>query len=250
MYIIEKYGIKSGTLLLDDSDIERSKNTTQIALLHKIKDKKTNGFINGQNIVFLILATKEITIPVGFQFYAPDPAKSKWSKEDQRLRKAKVKKKYRPSKPEANPEYPSKIKIALSLLKAFKENFPNIKIKSVAADCLYSCKEFIEGAAEHTEQKQVITQIKKTQLINVNGKNQKVGDFFANYSGKKISLDIRGKSKNITYCGGIFKIKSLEKRYRIIALKYEEEKEYRFLIAHDPSWLDIQYYRTICTTPG
>ena len=68
MRIIEKYNIKSGTLLIDDSDIEKAKTTTQIGLAHKIKVKKRNGFINGQNIVFLILATKEFTIPVEFKF--------------------------------------------------------------------------------------------------------------------------------------------------------------------------------------
>ena len=68
------YGITYGYLQLDDSDIQRSKQTPRIAKTHKVKDKKTNGFFNGQNILFLVLVAKDVTIPVGFRFYCPDPA--------------------------------------------------------------------------------------------------------------------------------------------------------------------------------
>ncbi|MCX7116418.1 MAG: hypothetical protein NTW94_00620 [Legionellales bacterium] len=40
----------------------------------------------GQNLVFLLFVTPKITIPVGFAFYQPDPAKSAWKKEEARLK--------------------------------------------------------------------------------------------------------------------------------------------------------------------
>ena len=61
-------------MVIDDSDPERSKNTTQIAKVYKIRDKKRFGFLSGQNIIFLLLITDSPTIPVGFSFYEPDPA--------------------------------------------------------------------------------------------------------------------------------------------------------------------------------
>ena len=64
--IIEHYGIKSGVLVIDDTDSERSKNTTQIARVHKIRDKKRSGFYSGQNLVFLLLVTDKLSVPVGF----------------------------------------------------------------------------------------------------------------------------------------------------------------------------------------
>ena len=73
IHIFERYNIKTGTLVIDDTDRERSKNVTQIGKAHKIKDKKTGGYFLGQNIVFLVLVSDEITIPVGFKFYEPDP---------------------------------------------------------------------------------------------------------------------------------------------------------------------------------
>jgi len=99
--ILSKYGIKTGILVADDTDKERAKITKRIYGTHKIKDKKRGGYINGQTIVLLILVTEEITMPVGFSFYRPDPKVKKWEQEDKRLRKAGIEKKTdRPSQKE------------------------------------------------------------------------------------------------------------------------------------------------------
>jgi hypothetical protein len=117
--------------------------------------------------------------------------------------------------------------------------FENFKVKSVLADSFYGTESFISEAANITRQKQVISQIKKTQLINVNGRNVTVHDFFNNYQGKTEYQELRNKNKKITYRSGKFKVKSHNKKYYIIALKYENESEYRYLIANDMSWRDI-----------
>lgn len=67
--VLESYGMTQGVLALDDSDRARSKNTTQLHKVHKLKDKKTNGYVMGQSLVFLVLVTPKITLPVGFAFY-------------------------------------------------------------------------------------------------------------------------------------------------------------------------------------
>jgi hypothetical protein len=73
--LLQQYGIHHGTLVLDDSDRSRSKSTTRIAHTHKQKDKKTGGYVMGQNVVLLLLVTPKIRLPVGLAFYQPDPAK-------------------------------------------------------------------------------------------------------------------------------------------------------------------------------
>jgi hypothetical protein len=83
------YGIKSGTLVIDDSDKERSKNTTKIAKVHKIKNKKEGGYFNGQNLIFLLRVSETLTVPVGFCFYEPDPKRVVWRKEEKRLKEKK-----------------------------------------------------------------------------------------------------------------------------------------------------------------
>jgi hypothetical protein len=207
VYIIEHYGIKSGILVIDDTDNERSKNTTEIAKVHKIKDKRSGGFFNGQSIIFLLLVSDELTIPIGFKFYEPDPAKRAWHKEDKRLRQNGVEKQYRPDQPKYDPSYPTKKELALKLIEEFCNNYKTIKVKAVAADALYGIREFMKGAAEYTRESQVISQIAKTQLINVNGKYVPIGKFFENYSGRTEEVELRHNKQKISYCSAKFKAK-------------------------------------------
>lgn len=237
--IIERYQIKSGLLVIDDTDSERSKNTSQIAKVHKIRDKKHSGYFSGQNIIFLLLVTESLSIPVGFSFYEPDPNISAWKLEDKRLRKKGVAKNHRPPRPARNAAYPTKITLALKLLEEFTKYFSLIRIKTVIADTLYSSKEFFVGATKITGQPQVISQIKKTQLINVNGCFVPVVTFFENYSGKVEETILRYTNRKITYRTAKFKVKSHEKRLYVIAIKYEDESEYRYLVANDTTWRDI-----------
>lgn len=244
LHLFSVYGIKSGVLVIDDTDKERSKNTTEIAKVHKIRDKKRSGYFNGQNLIFLLLVNDTLTIPVGFCFYEPDPKMVAWRKEEKRLKDKEVAKCYRPQTPAEDSNYPNKKTLALKLLADFVNLFSSIRIKGIAVDMFYGTKDFIDEAAKITGQKQVISQIKETQLINVNGRNVCVGDFFRNYHGKTEQILLRGTNKTITYRSGKFKVKSHGKKYYIIALKYEDEEDYRYLIANDMSWRDIDIIKT------
>ena len=238
-YLLRKYNINKGILVIDDSDIQRSKKTSKIAKTHKIKDKKTGGYFNGQNIVFLILVSDKITLPAGFKFYEPDPDVSKWAREDKRLRKKGVKKKYRPEKPVIDDKYPGKKKIATELITSFIKSFAYIKIKSVLADSLYGDKDFIQTIIDTTGVKQVASQIRKNQTILFNNKVISINKQFENFTEKKEEVILRGKKKVIYYMSAPLKVVSHKRKYRIIALKYEGESEHRYIIATDASWLDI-----------
>ena len=120
--ILKKYGITEGVLVLDDSHIGRSKNTKKLHGLQKLKDKATGGYLNGQSLMLLLLVTDKVTIPVGFEFYQPDPAWLEWKKEDRRLRKLNIPKSKRPEEPQKGSAYPSKLVIAVNLVKSFKLN--------------------------------------------------------------------------------------------------------------------------------
>jgi hypothetical protein len=244
LHLLSVYKIKEGVLVIDDTDKERSKNTTEIAKVHKIKDKKTNGYFKGQNLVFLLLVTQKITVPVGFYFHEPDPKRTAWRKEEARLKKTGVAKQYRPEKPAADEKYPGKKTLALNLLSDFVKMFPDFIVRAVAVDAYYGMQEFMEEAKQITQQKQIISQVRKNQLIIVNNKEIAVDIFFKNYQGHQETILLRGKDKKITYCSGKFKVKSHKKKYFVIALKYEGEEEYRYLIAQDMSWRDIDIIKT------
>ncbi len=105
LIVIRRFKITSGVLVVDDSDQAepasqagrgRSKNTTRIWGTHKAVLKGTGGFHHAQNIVFLLLVTPEISIPVGVQFYRPAPVLREWHKQEKKLIKQGVKKKDRP----------------------------------------------------------------------------------------------------------------------------------------------------------
>jgi|SRR5579883_855618 len=91
--MVRKYGIKSGVLVGDDTDRIRSKSTKRIYGVHKLKDKKSDGYLMGQCIVLLLLVTEQVTIPVGFSFYRPDVDWQVWQQQDQLLKQQGVPKK-------------------------------------------------------------------------------------------------------------------------------------------------------------
>ena len=86
--IIERYKLKEGVLLLDDTNKSRSKNVKKLHAAHKVKDKATGGYSIAQNVMFLVLVTDKVTIPLGFEFYEPDAEWVLWRKEDKKLKKA------------------------------------------------------------------------------------------------------------------------------------------------------------------
>lgn len=238
--MLTTYNIKTGVLIIDDSDRARSKNVTQIGKAHKIKDKKTGGYFLGQNIVFLVLVSDTITIPVGFKFYAPAPELTAWRKEEARLVKNKVAKKYRPAKPQKNPEYPSKLELAQQLVKEFVTNHESFHVKAVVADAAYSTTDFMNQCSEYCKGAQVVSEIKNNQLVFFNNRYMKVSDLFSNYIGTTEEVTLRAHNQEITYRSAKLKLQAHggQKRY-IIALKYSGESEYRYLIAKDMTWRDV-----------
>lgn len=117
--VITRYDLKEGVLLLDDSDKSRSKNVKKLHAAHKVKDKRTGGYSIAQNIMFLVLVTDRVTIPLGFAFYEPDADWVLWRQEDKKLKKAGVAKKDRPKEPEKKTK--NKRELAVGLVKSFKD---------------------------------------------------------------------------------------------------------------------------------
>ena len=236
--ILKYYQIKEGHIVLDDSENGRSKNAKKIHKLHKIKDKKTGGYILGQSLVLLVLVSDKITFPIGFAFYAPDPAIKVWEKEDKKLQKKGIKKRNRPSKPRRNKDYPKKEDLALILLEKFRLAFPLIKIISISADALYGTDHFMEKASSLFGLTQVISQLRKNQLVWQDSQWVNLSSLFQLKPFYVQKVQLRGKEVEVTYSYITAKVKAHDgKKRKIIALKYEDEEEYRYLVATDTSWI-------------
>ena len=240
--ILHQMGIKWGILAADDSDHKRAKRTKRIAFTHKIFDKKTGGYFNGQTLVFLLLVTPKATIPVGFKFYCPDPKQTAWAKEDRKLREKKVKKSERPLQPALDPKYPSKADITLKLIEEFRRFHPKIEIKAVVADALYGTSAFMDSASSNSGHAQVISEIKSNQNVMFRNRKQTVAEYFAAHTGVLQRIRVRGGDEiEVIVNSARLYVCAHEKKRFVIALKYKGEDEYRYLVATDLSWrtLDI-----------
>ena len=236
--VLKTYDISEGVLVLDDSDRARSKNTKDLHKVHKLKDKKTNGYAMGQNLVFLVLVTPKITIPVGFSFYEPDPVKKVWRLEDNRLRKQGIAKKSRPTEPDRNPQYPTKQRLALRLLSDFATFFPDVHVACILADSLYSDKDFMDSAATiFGKDTQVISQLRSNQIIRDKGHEKSVKTYFTSYPGVRKTISIRGGEMQAVMLGGArLWVKAHQKKRFVIALRYEGEQEDRYIVATNTTW--------------
>lgn len=235
--ILRRYGITEGNLGIDDTDKRRSKSTKKIFQVHKIKDKPSGGYIMGQSIVFLVLITPKITIPVGFSFHMPDPALSAWYKNDQKLKKKGVAKKLRPRKPNRDNNYPTMPQIAVTLLEQFKAAHPQIRIGCIFADALYGNEQFLDQASQLFGGIQVISQIRANQLVRFRNKNIAVEKYFASFPGTQQTIEVRGGKQVAVVVGSArLHVHAHRKKRFVIALKYEGEDEYRYIIASDLSW--------------
>jgi DDE superfamily endonuclease len=238
--IIKKYGIVEGVLVADDSDRARSKSTKRIYGVHKQKDKASQGYVMGQTIVLLLLVSEKVTIPVGFSFYRPDPVLREWEKKEKELKKKSVAKVLRPSKPKRQEDYPTKQEIVIKLLKEFKTNHSQVKVKAIAADALYGTDDFIEQASKEFNKVQVISQIRSNQNIEFRKKKLNVEQYFNINLAVVKSIRIRGaKQIDALVSSARLYVEAHKKKRFIIAIKYQGEENYRYLVASDMSWRTI-----------
>jgi hypothetical protein len=246
--ILRHHGLTSGSLVIDDTDTPRSQSAKALAYLYKLRDKDSGGYLWGQSLVFLVLVTPKISIPVGVVFYQPAPELSAWYKTDKALKKQGVPPKQRPRKPAPHPQYPTKEQLALRLLETFKTQHPDVRIHAVMADALYGTATFVDGASALFRGGQVISQIRSNQNIRVGKRAQPVADYFATHPGTPYSIRIRGGAEVVAMVGSarLYVCAHKTKRF-LVAIKYAEEETYRYLIASDLSWrtLDIVQGHTL-----
>jgi len=247
MVIVARYGITKGIVVFDDSDNPRSKSTTRLYKTHKLHHKPSGGTVNGQSFVFQVFVTPRVTLPVGFEFYMPDPAVTAWTQQDKALRKRGVPAKDRPEKPLKNPQYPTKQELALDLLAEFRGHFPQVRILCTLADTLYGTDEFLDSASLITGDKQVVSQIRKNQKVRFRGKAMHVETYFDKHPGTSFTIKIRGgKEQTVLVSSARLYVCAHNTKRFVIAMKYEEEEDYRYLVATDLSWrtLDIVHVHT------
>jgi len=125
-------------------------------------------------------------------------------------------------------------------LAQFRNDHPTIKVKGVNADTLYGTEAFLDGASAIFDQTQVISQIRSNQKVRFRNQELSVGDYFSSYPGTPQKVRIRGGEEITAIVGSArLHVCAQHKKRFVIALKYEGEEEYRYLVAKELSWRTI-----------
>ncbi|WP_221897730.1 hypothetical protein [Bathymodiolus japonicus methanotrophic gill symbiont] len=96
----------------------------------------------------------------------------------------------------------------------------------------------MDEAAKEPGGSQVISQLRKNQNIEYRGRIRSVESYF-NSINKGIDQIIRvrgGKEIKVTVSSARLKVSSHSKKRFVIALKYDGENDYRYLVATDLTW--------------
>jgi hypothetical protein len=235
--ILKSYGMKEGMLVVDDTDRPRSKCTRQIYQVHAFKDKASGGTRKGQCLVVLVLVTPTVTLPVGVEFYMPDPAITAWAKQERALKRGGVPKDARPAKPDRDPAYPTKQALAFMVLKRFQAAFSWMRIRAVLADALYGTPTFLDATSALFGGVQVVSQLRKNQKVRFKTQEWSVETYFQKFPGTPLSIRLRGGVEQMTTVGSArLRVMAHQTKRFVMAMKYEGEDAYRYLVATDLSW--------------
>lgn len=175
--------------------------------------------------------TDRVTLPVGFRGYRPDPVLRARRKANRRPKRKGVPRDQRPA---PNPAYPTKQALALALVDTFTQQFPDLAIQATLADALYGTGDFMDQVQGVTGA-QVISQLRSNQQVYSRGRKVSLTEYFNRQAGVATELAAR------------LHVKAHGQRRFIIALKYDGETAYRFLVASDLSWRhqDITRFYTL-----
>lgn len=256
-YLFQLYGVFEVHLVVDDSDRPRSKIVKALFGVFKSFDKKTGGYFQTQNIVFIMAVTRVFSFPIAFAFFRPDPAYSAWLREIKELKKKKVKRHKWPAEPIRDREkYPTRIELAAKLLCQIHEFFSSItilvngkptkiRVVTVTADAAYFSKVLKKQIHQLFEKAQFVSQLKKSQLCcNRRGIFKTLEDYFVHQKPVEAMIRLRGgEEKKVSFCSARLFIKSHGERVHVVALKYEGEDKYRYLAATNLTWRTLDIIR-------
>ena len=126
------------------------------------------------------------------------------------------------------------------MVRQFNRCFPNIWIDCIIADALYGTSQFFKGVSKIYRNAQIISQIRKSQNLFIRNRKQNVDYYFSKHPGVPQKIRIRGGKTIKAIIGSArMHVCSFGKKVFVIALKYEGENEYRYIIASDLSWRTI-----------
>jgi len=207
-HLLRLYEVAELRLVVNDTDRPRSKIIKKLYGVFKTFDKKTGGYFQAQNIVFVLVVTKVFTFPIAFKFFRPDPVYSAWLKEVRKLRKKKVPKEQLPADPIRDHQtYPTRTEIAASLLLQVQKFLAGItvlvhgqptkiRIATISADVAYFSNALKNEVRRLFNKALFVSQLKRNQLVcDRRGVYQTIETYFAHRAPTEATIRLRGGSQ-------------------------------------------------------
>lgn len=107
----------------------------------------------------------------------------------------------------------------------------------IAVDALYGTGEFLDKASALFDNIQVVSQLRSNQKVSFRNKLISIEQYFQSYGGSTQEIKVRGQEiikANIS--SARLYVDAHQKKRFIIAVKYQDEQEARYLVASDMSW--------------
>lgn len=192
----------------------------------------------GQTLVFLLLVTEQITVPVGFAFYVPDPVARGLASAGPGAQE------------EARPEMPAAIaataqrgvshqaSAGLTALGPISTGSSAHHHQGGAGRCgSYGTAQFVDAASATFGGVQVMSQLRRNQRVRFRNRTLSVQQYFERYPGVSQAIRIRGGREVCARVGSArLYVRAHDKKRFVIALKYAGEEDYRYLLASDLTW--------------
>jgi hypothetical protein len=235
--ILRQDGMTSGRLVLDATDHQRSKSAKTLAHLSTRREKERGGSLWGQRLVFLVLVTPTISLPVGVVFSQPAPELRAWEKKEKALKQQGVPPQQRPPTPAPHPQYPTTQPRALRVLEAFKAPHPALRMHGSTAEALSGTAPCVDDAAAMGGGVHVLSHMRRNQHLRVGQRAPHVADSCATPPGTPHPIRLRGGDEVVVWVSRArFSVCSHHTKRCIVAITYAEEATSRSLMASDRSW--------------
>ena len=122
-------------------------------------------------------------------------------------------------------------------MQLFANSFADITVNTILADALYGTEVFMDKASAIFQGVQVISQLRGNQLVFHENSWISLEKLFSLKPYYPAKIMLRGKLVKVSFSYISVKVKAhTGKKRKIVALKYDGESEYRYLVATDLSW--------------
>ena len=232
--VIGLFGVRTVTIAIDDTERERSKGCRALPFVRKAVCKLTGGWIQVQNLLFFVLVTDKVTIPIWFSFHRPSQL-SKKQKAICRKNPKRIK--------EFDPRYRTKVDLACiglyivsRMLRRIEDEMGiKLNLRCISADNGFASAQ-VQQAVVRYFGCQFVSKANPQQKVKYRGNQPRLCDFFKRISAISKTIKIRGKCIALEYKAARVHVSSYGRKVFVVAIRYNNDKAWQYLYGTDLSW--------------